>query len=80
MIDRDLAKTRTALNIARRERLAKDGQTAMEEYEAKRSAAYANAERLRELRQARDATALDPIAKSVVRRKAPVRPTPKPSA
>jgi hypothetical protein len=80
MIDRDMAKTRTALNIARRERLAKDGQTAMEEYQAKRGAAYANAERLRELRQARDATVVDAVAKSVVRRKASVSSTLKPSA
>jgi hypothetical protein len=72
MIDHDLAKTRTALNVARRVRLAADGQTAMEEYEAKRSAAYENAERLRSLRHARDAAeanAGEAVAKMPIRRK-----------
>jgi transcription elongation GreA/GreB family factor len=78
MNDRDLAKARTALNVARRERLAKDGQTAMAEYQEKRSAAYANAERLKELRQARDATAVVCVAKRAVRRKAHIGSTLKP--
>jgi hypothetical protein len=78
MNDRDLAKARTAVNVARRERLAKDGQAAMAEYEEKRSAAHANAERLRELRQARDAIAVVSVAKSVVRRKASIGSTLKP--
>lgn len=69
MIDHDLAKARTALNVARRARLAKDGQAAMEEYEVKRSAAYANAERLRSLRHARDAAAANAVAEKAPRRK-----------
>jgi hypothetical protein len=76
MIDRDLAKERTALSIARRARLAKDGQTAMEEYDAKRRAAYANAERLRALRQERDAADAEKvIAKKISRRRAVVART-----
>ncbi len=57
MSDRDLAKERTALNVERRARFAQDGQTAMDEYKAKRRAAYENADRLTALRQARDAAA-----------------------
>ncbi|NOT40013.1 MAG: hypothetical protein HOP13_05930 [Alphaproteobacteria bacterium] len=60
--------------------MAKDGQSAMEEYEAKRSAAYANAERLRELRQARDVAAADAgkaVAKKAIPRKAAVVPAQK---
>ncbi len=80
MIDHDLAKTRAVLNIARRARLAKDGQAATEEYEAKRTAAYANAERLKSLRQARDAVAAngeEAVAKKATRRKPGAASTPK---
>lgn len=67
MTDSELTKERTALNLERRARFARDGQTAMDEYQSKRRATYENAERLTALRQARDAAAAD-IDKAVVKK------------